>query len=82
MNCARPPSSGQDHVDTRMESRANIGLLAFERFFIEAACNDQKSAQEYENLHDDLREFDQRMRGSFKRRLAIPGAAKPARRPV
>ena len=54
----------QDHVDTRMESRANIGLLAFERFFIEAACNDQKSAQEYENLHDDLREFDQRMRGS------------------
>ena len=54
----------QDHVDARVEARAGIGLLAFERFFIEAACNDQKSAQEYENLHDDLREFDQKMRAS------------------
>ena len=51
----------QDHVDARVETRAGLGILAFERFFIEAACNDQKSAQEYENLHADLREFDRKM---------------------
>jgi DNA primase len=51
----------QDHVDARVETRAGLGILAFERFFIEAACNDQKSAQEYENLHADLREFARKM---------------------
>ncbi len=48
----------QDHV----EVRAEVGILPFERFFIEAACNDQKSPAEYQELHADLRDFDQRMR--------------------
>jgi DNA primase len=51
----------QDHIDSRNESRAATGLLPFEKFFIEAACNDQKSPQEYEDLHADLREFDRKM---------------------
>jgi DNA primase len=50
----------QDHIESRSDSRA-ASLLPFEKFFIEAACNDQKSAQEYEELHADLREFDRRM---------------------
>jgi DNA primase len=45
----------------RIEPRSGIGLLPFEKFFIEAACNDQKSPQEYEELHADLREFDRKM---------------------
>jgi DNA primase len=49
----------QDHIEVRADSRA--GLLPFEKFFIEAACNDQKSPGEYEELHADLREFDRRM---------------------
>ena len=51
----------QDHIDTHTDSQAGAGLLAFEKFFIEAACNDQKSPQEYEELHTNLREFDRRM---------------------
>ncbi len=48
----------QDHV----EVRAEVGIMAFERFFIEAACNDQKSPGEYQELHSNLREFDEKMR--------------------
>ena len=51
----------QDHIESRSGSHATGGLLPFEKFFIEAACNDEKSAQEYEELHSDLREFDRRM---------------------
>ncbi|HEX4322771.1 MAG TPA: DNA primase [Acidobacteriaceae bacterium] len=47
----------QDHIESRSDSR-NAGIKAFEKFFIEAACNDQKSPQEYEELHANLREFD------------------------
>jgi DNA primase len=50
----------QDHIETHAESRFGTDLLAFEKFFIEAACNDQKSPQEYEELHANLREFDQK----------------------
>jgi DNA primase len=50
----------QDHIESRTDSRA-ASLLPFEKFFIEAACNDQKSPQEYEELHADLREFDRKM---------------------
>lgn len=44
------------------------GLLPFERFFIEATCNDHSSASEYEHVHEELRAFDQRM----KETLASP----------
>src|SRR5579859_2588063 len=52
----------QDHVDSHVESRVGLGLQAFEKFFIEAACNDHKSPGEYQELHDDLRGFDEKMR--------------------
>jgi DNA primase len=48
----------QDRVSSA--SRA-AGLSPFEKFFIEAACNDQKSPQEYQFLHDDLRLFSEKM---------------------
>ena len=51
----------QDHIEARAESQTGAGLMAFEKFFIEAACNDQKSPEEYEELHANLREFDQNM---------------------
>ena len=50
----------QDHIESRSDSRA-ASLLPFEKFFIEAACNDQKSPQEYAELHVELRNFDRRM---------------------
>ena len=46
----------------RVETRANVGLLPFERFFVEAAMNDSKSEGEYEELHDELLAFDKKMR--------------------
>ena len=52
----------QDHIEAQNNGHAGAGLMAFEKFFIEAACNDQKSPQEYEELHANLREFDQKMR--------------------
>jgi DNA primase len=54
----------QDHIETHAESRFQTDLLAFEKFFIEAACNDQKSPQEYQELHTNLRDFDQRMQAA------------------
>ena len=51
----------QDNIEARAESQTGAGLMAFEKFFIEAACNDQKSPEEYEELHANLREFDQNM---------------------
>jgi DNA primase len=48
----------QDHL----EPKAGVGLLPWERFFIEAACNDAKTLEEYEELHQNLREFDQKMK--------------------
>jgi DNA primase len=48
----------QDHIESRADSR-NASIRPFEKFFIEAACNDQKSPQEYAELHTNLREFDQ-----------------------
>lgn len=51
----------QDHLDSRVETRASLGLRAFEKFFIEASCNDHKSPEEYRELHDNLRIFDQKM---------------------
>jgi DNA primase len=50
----------QDHIESRVDSRA-ASILPFEKFFIEAACNDQKSPQEYVELHAELRNFDRRM---------------------
>jgi DNA primase len=50
----------QDHIESKADSRA-ASLLPFEKFFIEAACNDQKSPQEYAELHAELRNFDRRM---------------------
>jgi len=50
----------QDHIESRSDSRA-ASLLPFEKFFIEAACNDQKSPQEYEELHAKLHDFDRGM---------------------
>jgi hypothetical protein len=50
----------QDHIESRSDTRA-ASLLPFEKFFIEAACNDQKSPQEYAELHVELRNFDRRM---------------------
>ena len=50
----------QDHIDIRPDSRA-ASILPFEKFFIEAACNDQKSPQEYEELHAKLHDFDRGM---------------------
>lgn len=52
----------QDHIDSHVETRVGLGLSAFERFFIEAACNDHKSPDEYQELHDNLRRFDEKMR--------------------
>ncbi len=52
----------RDHVDARVETQAGSGLLAFETFFVEAACNDQKSAEEYAELHADLAEFDRKLK--------------------
>ena len=51
----------QDHIESRAENRFATDLRAFEKFFIEAACNDQKSPEEYEELHANLRDFDQKM---------------------
>ena len=45
----------------RLESHADIGLLPFEKQFLEIACNDAKSPNEYEDLHRDLLEFDRKM---------------------
>jgi DNA primase len=56
----------QDHITSRSGSQATGGLMAFEKFFIEAACNDQKSPQEYEELHAHLREFDRKMQASAR----------------
>ena len=47
----------QDHIETR----SGTGLLPWERFFIEAACNDSKSQQEYDELHVNLRAFDRKL---------------------
>ena len=47
----------QDHIEMR-----STGLLPWERFFIEAACNDSKSQQEYDALHADLRAFDRKLK--------------------
>jgi DNA primase len=57
----------RDHI----EVKANLGPLPFERFFVEAACNDwdqthQKDSREYEELHAELLEFDRKMRARFK----------------
>jgi DNA primase len=51
----------------RVETRANVGLLPFERFFVEATCNDWdgedwKGSREYEQLHAELLKFDKTMR--------------------
>ncbi|HEY1903408.1 MAG TPA: DNA primase [Terracidiphilus sp.] len=48
----------RDHIETR----AAIGVLPFERFFVEACCNDSTETREYEKLHIELRDFDQTMR--------------------
>jgi DNA primase len=48
----------KDHIETR----SGTGLLPWERFFIEAACNDSKSEAEYNELHGKLRDFDRVMR--------------------
>jgi DNA primase len=46
----------------KVVSRVEVGLLPWERFFIEAACNDQhKSPEDYERLHANMREFDRKM---------------------
>ncbi len=50
----------KDHIETR----SGTGLLPWERFFIEAACNDAKSEAEYNELHGKLRDFDQVMRAN------------------
>jgi DNA primase len=47
----------QDHIEVR-----STGLVPWERFFIEAACNDSKSQQEYDELHANLRAFDRRLK--------------------
>jgi DNA primase len=52
----------QDHIGGHAESRAGSGLTHFEKFFIEAACNDHKSQEEYLSLHGNLRGFDDKMR--------------------
>jgi len=49
----------QDRVGARADSAA--ALLPFEKFLIEAACNDRKSPREYEELHAGLRELDQKL---------------------
>ena len=46
----------------RIQTHADLGLLPFEKQFIEIACNDAKSPAEYEELHTNLQEFDQKMR--------------------
>ncbi len=46
----------------RMEAPPQNTLLPFERFFIEAACNDFSGPMEYEALHRQLKSFDLRMR--------------------
>jgi DNA primase len=52
----------QDHIEPRGADRNGASLLPFERFFIEAACNDEKSPQEYAELHQNLRAFDEKTR--------------------
>ena len=57
----------RDHIETR----ANVGLLPFERFFVEATCNDWdgkdwKGSGEYERLHAELLEFDRKMKARYK----------------
>ncbi len=52
----------QDHIEPRGTSSNGANLLPFERFFIEAACNDEKSPQEYAELHQNLRAFDEKTR--------------------
>jgi len=51
----------QDHLQPHTESRISAGLLPFEKFFIEAACNDHKSPVEYEELHASLADFDRKL---------------------
>jgi DNA primase len=46
----------------RVETRSGVGLLPWERFFLEAACNDAKSQSEYDELHAKLREFDHKLK--------------------
>jgi len=46
----------------RIETRSSTGLPPWERFFIEAACNDSKSQQEYDELHANLRAFDRKLK--------------------
>jgi DNA primase len=53
----------------RIETKANTGPLPFERFFVEATCNDfdgdvkvLKGSGEYGQLHAELIEFDKKMR--------------------
>ncbi len=46
----------------RVAARPGVGLLPWERFFLEAACNDAKSQQEYDELHANLREFDRKLK--------------------
>jgi DNA primase len=48
----------------RIEVRSHTGLLPWEKFFIEAACNDHKSEAEYDELHGKLREFDNLMQSN------------------
>jgi DNA primase len=48
----------------RIEVRQGVGLLPWERFFIEATCNDAKSQGEYDELHAKLREFDRNLKAA------------------
>lgn len=52
----------QDHIEPRSANNNGVGLLPFERFFVEAACNDEKSPEEYAELHQNLRAFDDKTR--------------------
>jgi DNA primase len=50
----------------RIEGHGQVGLLPFERFFVEATCNDVKGSSEYQELHETLRTFDCEMKEKFK----------------
>ncbi|MFC5863487.1 DNA primase [Acidicapsa dinghuensis] len=52
----------QDHIEPRGINNNSAGLLPFERFFVESACNDEKSPEEYAELHQNLRAFDDKTR--------------------
>ncbi len=56
----------QDHIEShpghRHDAHSAGGLSPFEKFVVESACNDHKSPAEYQELHEDLRRFDEKMR--------------------